>query len=192
MTDHRASRPKVERATEGDSGVRQASIERARRGLRAAHEALDGLHWREGDKRFVRDELVPDGLVALDEVEAALAEAERQRDEARATNAQLNRRAQAAEAVADQNVEACKRAGASFGRGLANYAAARNEERALAAEAALADTREALRHTRDVAKRAIARLLEVEGTVNSAVLAAGQPSEARSPEGGESRGGESP
>lgn len=48
--------------------------------------------------------------------EAALAEA-------RATNARLNRRCQQAEKAARENIDACKRAGMSFGRSLANYAA---------------------------------------------------------------------
>ena len=49
-------------------------------------------------------------------VEAALAQA-------RATNARLNRRCQQAEKAARENIEACQRAGMSFGRSLANYGA---------------------------------------------------------------------
>ena len=50
--------------------------------------------------------------------------AERARlDESRATNARLNLRCQKAESAARENVEACRRAGVSFGRGLANWAA---------------------------------------------------------------------
>ncbi|KDE14230.1 hypothetical protein [Rhodococcus aetherivorans] len=43
--------------------------------------------------------------------------------EARATNTRLNRRCQLAEKAARENIDACKRAGMSFGRSLANYAA---------------------------------------------------------------------
>lgn len=49
-------------------------------------------------------------------VEAALAQA-------RATNARLNRRCQQAEKAARENIDACQRAGMSFGRSLANYGA---------------------------------------------------------------------
>jgi hypothetical protein len=55
--------------------------------------------------------------------------------EARATIARLNRRCQAAEAVADQNLDAVQRAGVSIGRSLANYGYSRlmHELRELAA-----------------------------------------------------------
>lgn len=44
-------------------------------------------------------------------------------EQSRATNQRLNLRCQEAESVARENVEACRRAGTSFGRGLANWAA---------------------------------------------------------------------
>ena len=77
-------------------------------------------------------------LAALD---ALLAEVDRRGE----TIARLNRRAQQAEAVADENVEACRRAGQSFGRGLANYSATHEKERAEAAEAEVARLREVVR-----------------------------------------------
>ncbi|MGW4581844.1 hypothetical protein ACWELP_24440 [Rhodococcus aetherivorans] len=43
--------------------------------------------------------------------------------QARATNARLNRRCQQAEKAARENIDACQRAGMSFGRSLANYGA---------------------------------------------------------------------
>jgi hypothetical protein len=49
--------------------------------------------------------------------------AEAELKQARETIARLNRRCQRAESVADQNVEACRQQGVSFGRALAGYAA---------------------------------------------------------------------
>jgi hypothetical protein len=61
---------------------------------------------------------------------------------ARAKNSELNRRCQAAEKAARQTIEQAKRAGGSFGRALANYAARlysreRDDARADAVRAAM-------------------------------------------------------
>lgn len=69
--------------------------------------------------------------------EAALAEA-------RATNARLNRRCQQAEKAARENIDACKRAGMSFGRSLANYAALLYREDLERAQATIARVRSLL------------------------------------------------
>lgn len=66
---------------------------------------------------------------------AALRRAEAERDELRATVTRLNRRAQTAEAGVRDNVEACKAAGVSMGRTLANAAADMYLRRAEQAEA---------------------------------------------------------
>lgn len=71
----------------------------------------------------------------IPELAAALRRAEAERDELRATVTRLNRRAQTAEAGVLDNVEACKAAGVSFGRTLANAAAAMYRRRAEQAEA---------------------------------------------------------
>lgn len=82
-----------------------AECKRHRDDRKAAGKAL--MHWEEmaNTLREQRD--------------AAIGEVERLRGK----NSELNRRCQRAESVANENVEACKRAGQSFGRGLANYAA---------------------------------------------------------------------
>ena len=61
--------------------------------------------------------------------------------EARATNALLNRRCQQAEKAARDNIDACKRAGMSFGRSLANYAALLYHEDLERAQATIARVR---------------------------------------------------
>lgn len=66
---------------------------------------------------------------------SALRRAEAERDELRATVTRLNRRAQTAEAGVRDNVEACKAAGVSMGRTLANAAADMYLRRAEKAEA---------------------------------------------------------
>ena len=63
-------------------------------------------------------------------------------DALRTKNTELNRRCQAAESVAKQTIERARRAGGSFGRSLANYAARlyereRDEARAVAVRAAM-------------------------------------------------------
>src|SRR5215475_13564543 len=73
---------------------------------------------------------------------AYLAQAEQLR-ELQETNRRLNRRAQMAEGVADENVEKCRRAGISLGRGLANYAATRSEETIATQAEQLRELREA-------------------------------------------------
>ncbi|QXU53633.1 hypothetical protein [Rhodococcus sp. LW-XY12] len=57
-----------------------------------------------------------DAQTRIDELEEQLAVA-------RATNQRLNRRCQIAEKAAHENIDACRRAGQSLGRGLANLAA---------------------------------------------------------------------
>lgn len=76
-----------------------------------------------------------DLTVCLDKMVAALRRAEAERDELRATVTRLNRRAQTAEAGVRDNVEACKAAGVSMGRTLANAAADMYLRRAEQAEA---------------------------------------------------------
>lgn len=61
--------------------------------------------------------------------------------EARATNARLNRRCQQAEKAARDNIDACKRAGMSFGRSLARYAALLYREDLERAQATIARVR---------------------------------------------------
>ncbi|CCW14632.1 hypothetical protein EBESD8_52020 [Rhodococcus aetherivorans] len=84
----------------------------ARNNLPALLEALD-------DAECESERLRGDWIIENRQrkaVEAALAQA-------RATNARLNRRCQQAEKAARENIDACKRAGMSFGRSLANYGA---------------------------------------------------------------------
>jgi hypothetical protein len=69
------------------------------------------------------------------EVTAQLEQAIAERDALRATVSRLNRRAQTAEAGVRDNVEACKAAGKSMGRTLANAAAGMYQRRAEQAEA---------------------------------------------------------
>mgnify|MGYP003494598122 CR=1 FL=1 len=64
-----------------------------------------------------RSQMTPEQLIA------ALRQAEAERDALRATVSRLNRRAQTAEAGVRANVAACKTAGVSLGRALANAAA---------------------------------------------------------------------
>lgn len=61
---------------------------------------------------------------------------EKERDAARATITELNRRCQAAESAARQTADDCRRKGVSFGRGLANWAWAdeRRKQEALRAD----------------------------------------------------------
>lgn len=96
----------------------------------------------------------------LDGVVAALRRAEAERDELRATVTRLNRRAQTAEAGVRDNVEACKAAGVSMGRTLANAAADMYLRRAEQAEAERdAQHAEILRLTgeRDEAQQALSQ-----------------------------------
>lgn len=67
-------------------------------------------------------------------------------EEREATIARINRRAQAAESAARENVEACRRQGASFGRGLANWYAAKMREERDAARAVARVLAHAWRH----------------------------------------------
>ncbi len=79
-----------------------------------------------------RETVVMAADYAAAEKRAETAEAERdaamrEREQGRLTIARLNRRCQLAESVADQNVEACRKQGVSFGRALGIYAASKAE-----------------------------------------------------------------
>lgn len=114
---------------------RLAAVTRERDGL--AHD-LDGVHLALAEANIERAAGIDEPLwseqhrVRLLRERAEAAEAELAA--ARETIQRLNRRAQQAEAVADENVEACRRAGVSLGRGLANYAATRATEQLAAAQ----------------------------------------------------------
>jgi hypothetical protein len=93
--------------------------------------------------------------------------ARKERDEARATNRDLNRRCQQAEAAARENVEACRRSGVSLGRGLGHFAAAMFERERDEARAALAERDRQLAEARGLLHEAVEAadllLAEVEG-----------------------------
>lgn len=94
----------------------------------------------------------------IDRLTEALRRAETERDAARETIKTLNRRAQQAEAGVRDNVEACKAAGVSMGRTLANAAAAMYLRRAEQAEA-----------ERDAQAKEFARFKAVAALANSVV-----------------------
>lgn len=122
------------------------------RALEAENEKLRDLLgecWRASGRR--EDELLREARG--DEVLAADYEAlEAERDNLRETNQRLNRRCQLAESALAEKIEKAKRSGGSFGRSMANAAAAMFERQRDEAREALRDLCAAYRtacHIRD-------------------------------------------
>ncbi|UQB71261.1 hypothetical protein KI427_16720 [Rhodococcus ruber] len=131
----------------------------ARNNLPALLDALDDAECE--SERLRGDWIIEDRQRKA--VEAALTQA-------RATNARLNRRCQQAEKAARENIDACQRAGVSFGRSLANYGAMLYLEDLERARATIARVLKLI----DEAEQSPSRGVQFGGTPFPAVVGADQ------------------